>query len=143
MSIQAFQFTDTLSICGQIQADDVAQLAASGFKTIVCMRPDNEEPNQPSFDAIQQSANAHNIDTVHLPMMGLPYVESHAQRLKQVLDSDQPVFMYCRSGMRAITLWSYVQQDAGMPVNEILERVAHAPYDQTMIKAQLDARAQA
>ncbi|MFY8032624.1 MAG: beta-lactamase hydrolase domain-containing protein, partial [Devosia sp.] len=32
------------AVAGQISPDDVAKLAEAGFKTILCARPDNEEP---------------------------------------------------------------------------------------------------
>ena len=50
----AVELTDTFSMAGQIQAADVAQLAAAGYETIICNRPDDEEPHQPSMDSIEE-----------------------------------------------------------------------------------------
>lgn len=141
MSIEYFPFKENLWIRGQIQPDDVAFLAQQGVKTIVCTRPDNEEPNQPAFNQIEAAAAEHGIQTHYLPMNGLPYIESHADSLKQVLNSQSHVFMYCRSGMRAITLWSYVQQDLGVSIEDIIEQVSVSPYDADTIKTQLSVRA--
>jgi len=35
------ELTDTLSMAGQIQPADIAQLAAAGYETIICNRPDD------------------------------------------------------------------------------------------------------
>ena len=44
------------AVAGQIQPDQIGALAAAGFKSIVCARPDNEEPGQPSFRQISAEA---------------------------------------------------------------------------------------
>ena len=46
------ELTHSLSVAGQIQPEDVQVLAEEGYQVIICNRPDNEEPNQPSMDAI-------------------------------------------------------------------------------------------
>ena len=48
------ELTDTLSMAGQIQPADVAQLAAAGYETIICNRPDDEEPHQPSMTVLKK-----------------------------------------------------------------------------------------
>ena len=44
------------AIAGQILPADVKKVAEAGFKTIVCARPDGEEPGQPTFAAISAAA---------------------------------------------------------------------------------------
>ena len=58
------------AVAGQIQPDQIEALAAAGFKTIVCARPDNEEPGQPSFRQIQAQADKLGIKAVHIPISG-------------------------------------------------------------------------
>ena len=46
------ELTHTFSVAGQIQPEDVRALAQHGYRVIICNRPDNEEPNQPSMAAV-------------------------------------------------------------------------------------------
>src|SRR3546814_4759693 len=48
--------TPALSVSPQIDPADVVALAASGFRSIVCNRPDGEEAGQPTAAAIAAAA---------------------------------------------------------------------------------------
>ena len=50
--IPVAELSDVLSVAGQIQPGDVADLAASGYTAIICNRPDDEESGQPSMGAV-------------------------------------------------------------------------------------------
>src|SRR3546814_5317061 len=50
--------TPALSVSPQIDPADVVALAASGFRSIVCNRPDGEEAGQPTAAAIAAAAAA-------------------------------------------------------------------------------------
>lgn len=94
------------AIAGQISADEVAQVAQAGFKTIVCARPDDEEPGQPSFAAIAAAARRAGIEAVHIPVSG-GIGEAQLIRMEQALKTmPRPMFGYCRSGARAGSLFS-------------------------------------
>ena len=60
--------TDDLSVTGQITQDQLAQIAAQGFRAIICNRPDGEEPEQPSFVQIEQAARAAGLEARYLPV---------------------------------------------------------------------------
>ena len=38
------EISDNYSVSGQILPDDIAALKAAGFKSVICNRPDNEQP---------------------------------------------------------------------------------------------------
>ena len=42
------KLTDTLGVSGQISPEDVADIAAAGYKVLINNRPDGEEGTQPS-----------------------------------------------------------------------------------------------
>jgi uncharacterized protein (TIGR01244 family) len=50
------QINDEYSVTGQITPADLDDIKALGFKSIVCNRPDEEEPGQPSFDEVAARA---------------------------------------------------------------------------------------
>lgn len=94
---------------GQISASDVPKVAEAGFKTIVCARPDNEEPGQPSFAAIAAAAKLAGLEAVHIPISG-GIGEAQLIRLEQALKTlSKPMFGYCRSGARAGSLFAAVK----------------------------------
>ncbi len=94
------------SIAGQISVGDLPGLAEAGFKTIVCARPDNEEPGQPSFAVIAAAAKAAGLAAVHIPVSG-SIGEGQLIRMQQALKTlPMPMLGYCRSGARAGSLFS-------------------------------------
>jgi hypothetical protein len=46
------QINDEYSVTGQISVEDLDAIKALGFKSIVCHRPDFEQPDQPQFETI-------------------------------------------------------------------------------------------
>lgn len=50
------QIDDNYSVSGQIEPDDVRDIAAEGFRTIICNRPDGEEaPSSPNSAKLHAS----------------------------------------------------------------------------------------
>ncbi len=93
------------AVAGQITPDEVAKVAEAGFKTIVCARPDQEEPGQPSFSSIAGAAERLGLHTVYIPVSG-GIGEGQLIRMEAALkDLPKPMFGYCRSGARAGSLY--------------------------------------
>ena len=44
------QITDEYAVAGQIAPEDIAAIKAAGFRSIICNRPDDEQPGQPTAD---------------------------------------------------------------------------------------------
>ena len=53
-----FKLSESLSVAAQITPQDVPNIAAQGFTTVVCNRPDGEVPDQASMDEIEAACNA-------------------------------------------------------------------------------------
>ena len=105
------KLSDEFSIGSQIQPDDVAALASSGFRSIICNRPDGEAENQPAFEQINEASEANNMVARYLPVVPGKIGSEEVEQFKQVLaDLPSPVFAYCRTGYRSNKLWSRNQQ---------------------------------
>ena len=50
------QITDDYAVSGQITPEDIAAIKAAGFRSIICNRPDDEQPGQPSAAEIAVAA---------------------------------------------------------------------------------------
>ena len=97
---------DSFAVTGQITPDQVKDVSAAGYKAIVCARPDNEEPGQPSFDDVARAAEAEGLQIVHIPVSG-PLGEGQIIRFHQAWEQmPKPVLGYCRSGARAGSLYA-------------------------------------
>jgi uncharacterized protein (TIGR01244 family) len=94
------------AVAGQLLPSQIDQVAAAGFKTIICARPDNEEPGQPSFAEVARAAEQKGLKAVHIPISG-GITEGALIRMEKALkELPMPMYGYCRSGGRAGSLYS-------------------------------------
>lgn len=98
------------STTGQLQAEDLAEVAARGFRTVVCNRPDGEAPGQPSSLLMAAEAARIGLNFEYIPVEPGKFETSDARRLDRVLrETKGPVLGYCRTGARAEKLWQLAQ----------------------------------
>lgn len=120
--------TPLLSVGGQITAADIGEIAALGFRSVLCNRPDGEEPGQPGFAGIAEAARAAGLEVRYQPISGVPSDEAAADFAGAMDALPKPVFAYCRSGMRSATAWALSQARA-RSVADILAATGAAGYD--------------
>lgn len=105
-SLRFRKLDDDFAVAGQITPEEVQKVVEAGFKTIVCARPDHEEPGQPDFATIASAAKRAGLQAVHIPVSG-SLGEGQLIRMEAALkDLPKPMFGYCRSGARAGSLYS-------------------------------------
>lgn len=127
--MQANKLTESLSVAGQIAPDDVAAIAAAGFKTIINNRPDGEKPGQPASDAVRAAAEAAGLAYHINPLVpgGLtPAIVAEQGRLLR--EAEGPVLAHCASGNRSTILWALCNPD-GLDADERIRRAAEVGYD--------------
>lgn len=104
MAIQ--KIDDQFAQSPQIHPDDVRLIAEAGYKGIVCARPDDEDPGQPSFGKIAELAERHGLKAFHIPVVGR-LTEGQLIRFVQArAETDGAILGYCRSGGRAGSLYA-------------------------------------
>ncbi len=136
------QINESISVAPQIAVEQVAEIAAAGFKTIVNNRPDDEDAGQPSGDAIRTAAEAAGLKYVAIPVTHAGFSHPQIDAMTQALtDSDGPVLAYCRSGTRSCNLWALAAAKAGRNPNLLLAQAEDAGYDLRGIRPMLDALA--
>lgn len=108
------QISDVYSVSGQIQPEDIAAIKEAGFRSVICNRPDNEQPGQPSADSVKAVVEAAGLAFRYIPVISgqitMENVEDQAQALDEL---EGPVFAYCRSGARCTNLYGLIQQQRG------------------------------
>jgi sulfide:quinone oxidoreductase len=123
------RLTDDLSISPQIAVKDVAAIRAAGYRAIICNRPDGEGPDQPTFVEIEAAAREQGIAAYYLPVeSGKVSDDDHARFGELMHKLEKPVLAFCRTGMRAATLWG-LSQASSKPLPEILSAAQAAGYE--------------
>ena len=116
-------------VADQILPEDLKDLAEQGIKTIFCHRPDGEGPDQPNFAEIAQAAKKLKIKTHYLPVVSGKISEADVTAFAQLFkESKKPVLGFCRSGMRAASLWA-LSQGASQGLAQTLEAGKQAGFD--------------
>ncbi len=125
----------------QITAEDVASLAADGFKTIICNRPDGEAVDQPNMVEIENASIKHGIEFHALPVQSGNITDADSAAFTRLMKSaPAPVLAYCRSGTRCTIFWSLYQARIGAQADAILRATKQAGYDMSGLLSQLQAR---
>ncbi|MGN6145846.1 MAG: TIGR01244 family sulfur transferase [Mesorhizobium sp.] len=105
------QITEDYAVSGQIAAEDVGAIKAAGFKSVICNRPDEEQPGQPSHDAIKAAVEAAGLAFRYIPVIsGQMTVENVEDQAAALDELEAPVLAFCRSGARCTNLYALVQE---------------------------------
>lgn len=127
------KLSDSFSVSPQIEPDDIAQIAALGFRTLIDNRPDEEVDPAHSSAVMAQAAAAAGMEFHYLPYYPGEMTFDLVAAYEAVMQSaPQPVFGYCRSGTRSSHLWG-MSQAGEKPLEEIVERAAAAGYDHSSL----------
>lgn len=67
--------SETFAVSAQLEPDDMRKIAEAGFGTVICNRPDGEEPRQPTVASVREAAEASGIAFHHIPVSGGEFPE--------------------------------------------------------------------
>lgn len=89
----------------QLLPNDVAKVAAAGFKGIINNRPDGEAPGQPSSAELEAQAASHGLSYAYIPVVpGQATERDSAAFAAAVRRAGGPVVAFCRTGNRSTSL---------------------------------------
>ncbi|MGE0612774.1 MAG: TIGR01244 family sulfur transferase [Hyphomicrobiales bacterium] len=132
-----------LGLTTQLRAEDFAELARRGYRSVLNNRPDGE-PGESYLPAREASALAarHGLAYVHMPVRGVDLSEEEViEQFRQVVDSmPKPIVAHCKVGGRSAVLWAYASAGE-LPVEEIIRRAAEAGHDLSPLQNELAERA--
>ena len=110
-TLEMRRLTNEFAVSGQIWPEQVPELAAAGFKAIICNRPDGEAADQPTAAAVQSAAKEAGLSFYYVPVSPAGMTYENVDQTKAALgEVNGPVFAYCRSGARSTNLWQFVQE---------------------------------
>lgn len=117
-------------VSGQVEPEQLQDIADAGFAWLVNHRPDGEEPLQPSGGDVRRAAESAGLTVVEAPVRGLPDETAiRATAAVLVEAGDAKVLMFCRSGMRSAAAWALASRAAGAEPDALRAAAAKAGYD--------------
>jgi len=140
MSASLVGIDDRVAISGQLQPEDMKEIAAAGYVAVVNNRPDGEAAfGQPRTADLKKAAEAAGLVFLDLPFSG-PRATPEQVRAFADLLAERPgrVVAYCKSGMRSSLLWGAAAIAGGRSLEEVLGAALRAgqnlePVGETML----------
>ena len=129
--------SDTFAVSPQLEPNDMRGLADAGFGTVICNRPDSEEPSQPTVASMRQAAEAAGLAFHHIPVSGGEFPPVAIKSFAKVREeADGKVLAFCRTGTRSITLDALANVEH-VSAAERIERAERAGYDLSGLRDRL------
>jgi len=106
--IKITQITPGFAVTGALLPDQIAEVAALGFKSIVSNLPDGESPRHPSSAEEAQLAAKAGLGFRHIPVTKAEALsERVAEDMREALGGlEGPVLAHCASGLRSGLAWA-------------------------------------
>lgn len=101
------ELATNFSATAQVVREDVAAIAAAGYKSVMCNRPDGEAgPSQPTHEEIAEAAKAHGLEFAYVPVVPGRITGDDVEKFRAALAAlPSPVLGYCRTGNRCTQLY--------------------------------------
>lgn len=131
MTLALQHIDERVSVSGQLDPEDMKEIAAAGYATVVNNRPDGEAMfGQPATAALRQAAEAAGMVFLDLPFSGPQATPAQVRALADVLATGNgKVAAFCKSGMRSTLLWGAASLANGHPLEEVLSGARRAGHN--------------
>lgn len=139
MSIE--KIADYLYVSRQLNERTAKLVAQYDIKTVICNRPDGEEPNQPDFETVKAWLHEVGIEkVVYMPTTMETITDAQLKEFQDtVAQSPAPILAYCRTGTRSAMLWALNQAKRGVEVNSLIRAADLAGINLTKERERLEA----
>ena len=133
--------SDAYAVSPQITPADVPAIAAAGYTTVICNRPDAENPPDLAADALRAAVEAAGLRFVDNPFNAMTLAPEHVAAQGAALEGAQgPVLAYCASGNRSSVVWALAQAGR-QPADALIGAAARHGYQLEGLRAQIEALA--
>ena len=129
-------------VAPQISVEDLPAIAAAGFTTVICNRPDSEVMPDQQAAAIGAATEAAGLRFEVLELTHQTMTPANVERQRDLIEgSDGPVLAYCQSGTRCSVVWA-LGQARDMDIDQILAATTAAGYQLSGLRPTLEQIAQ-
>ena len=106
------QIDQRFSVTGQVNTNDLEEIAHQGFKLVVNFRPDGEGGEaQPGNASLAEKAQALGLHYAYIPVIPNQVQASDVDQLRTLLTQHAgPALGFCRTGNRASQVYQQVVQ---------------------------------
>lgn len=103
--------TDDFAVSGQLMFKDITLVSAMGFHTIICNRPNGEDPFQELFAQIAAECEQSGLTAVYIPVpQSGPTGQNIDDFAKAFEVARKPVLAYSATGARSRDLFAAAAQ---------------------------------
>jgi uncharacterized protein (TIGR01244 family) len=113
---------DGIFLTSQLKPEQFRSLQAQGIRTLIDIRPDGEDKDQPSSSRVRSAAFRSGIAFHYIPVPHESIPESAVDELSETLrNARRPCALYCRTGRRAARIFALSEASrADGPTTEAL-----------------------
>jgi uncharacterized protein (TIGR01244 family) len=117
---QVKRITDDFAVSGALAAEDFADIATQGFKSVISNLPDGESRAHPSSAEAAALAERAGLDYRHLPVTKFElFSDAFVSAMDKALaELPGPILAHCMSGQRSVVAWA-----AAMARHESVDQV--------------------
>jgi sulfide:quinone oxidoreductase len=139
--VRVVHLTPEFAVAGELAEADFAELAAAGFKSIVCNRPDGEAFLQLSAARTKELAEAAGLQFQFLPLRMMDVLEpATANATRAALNTmPGPILAYCKSGTRSAIAWAAAAATTAT-VEDVIATLERAGFANAGVAGELRAR---
>ena len=127
--------SDRYAVSPQIAPDDAEAIAAAGYRTVVCNRPDAEVPPELQSAAVGEAMRAAGLSFVVLPLTH-DTLRGHVAEHRAAI-GEGPALAYCASGTRSTIVWA-LGEAPETGADGVIDAAARAGYDLSALRPELE-----
>ena len=133
--------SDGYAVSPQITPEDVPAIAAAGYTTVICNRPDPENPPDLAAEQLRAAVEAAGLTFVDNPFNAMTLAPDHVQAQAAAMEAAAgPVLAYCASGNRSSVVWA-LSQAGRQPADDLIGAAARHGYQLEGLRSQIEALA--
>ena len=129
--------TEKYAVSEQIAPEDFPAISEAGFATVICNRPDIENPPFLHAHVMAEAAALAGLQFVNLPLTHQTMTPDNITKQFDIVENAEgPVLAYCASGTRCSVIWA-LSQSGKQSADDILAQTAQAGYDLSGLRGAL------
>lgn len=138
--MQPTKLTTNLSIGPEPNGEDIAALAAAGFRSIINNRTDGEDELRLNSDEMALAVESQGLDYAYIPVKGRNPLERDAQAFEDAMEElPGPIYAYCKTGGRSAALWALTSVMIASS-DELIAQCAGAGHDVSGLRPKMEMR---
>lgn len=134
------QLSQTVAVGRGPARDELSQLVAAGFRSLINNRPDNEKDSPLTSAEAADAAAAQGLDYRYIPVDGRNPLERDVRVFCEAMRTmPGPIYAYCQTGGRSASLWALASV-AESNTETLVKACMDAGFDVSGIAAKMDMR---